>query len=391
MDGLGGLNQTPNGVIVGLLQLSKADVTTSDDLRHSANRLASFVHDVKRGRPNVDIIVFPEYSLNGASKSLSAELQCSLDGPEIGVLRDACLKANVWACFSFMELNPGGNPFNSAILVSNEGQISLHYRKLHPWVPAEPWAPGDLGIPVCEGPKGCKIAVVICHDGMFPEVARESAYKGAELLIRIAGYSSSLRHQWHLTAQADAFCNLMYTASVCGSSASGPFGGMGQAIVVGFDGVPIRYGSDKENELVTAEIRPDLVREARRTWGAENNIYQLAHRGYVAVSGGVSDCPYTYMQDLVGGRYKLPWEDEVIVKGGASSDTPLPDVDENAALIIEATNENLPCTPNWSPLEAQCASAPREDKPLPVVSEATSYAEAGGNLPPAPTAPACSS
>ncbi|CAJ97241.1 formamidase [Cupriavidus necator] len=324
MNGLGGLNQTENGVIVGLLQLRKADIATAEDLRLSAERLASFVHQVKAGRPNVDIIVFPEYSLNGASKALSADLQCTVDGPHVGVLRDACRLANVWACFSFMELNPGGNPYNSAILVNNEGQVCLHYRKLHPWVPAEPWAPGNLGIPVCEGPKGSKIAVVICHDGMFPEVARECAYKGAELMIRIAGYSSSLRHQWHLTAQADAFCNLMYTASVCGCSASGPFGGMGEAIVVGFDGVPIRHGSNKENELITAEIRPDLVREARRTWGAENNIYQLGHRGFVAVSGGANDCPYTYMQDLVAGRYSLPWEDEVLVKDGTMAGHPPP-------------------------------------------------------------------
>ncbi len=42
------------------------------------------------------------------------------------------------------------------------------------------------------------------------------------------------------------------------------------------------------------------MREARRHWGVENNIYQLGHRGYVAVKGGAQDCPYTYMQDMVG-------------------------------------------------------------------------------------------
>lgn len=272
MDGLGGLNRTENGVIVGLLQLRTAEITTPADLNRAAENLAAFVRQVKSRRRDIDILVFPEYSLNGASKSLRDDLQCSLDGPQIDLLREACRSAKVWACFSFMEHNPGGHPYNAAILVDDEGRICLHYRKLHPWVPAEPWEPGDLGIPVCEGPRGCKIAVAICHDGMFPEVAREAAYNGAELLIRIAGYSASLRHQWLLSAQADAFYNLMYTASVCACSATGPFSGMGEAIVVGFDGVPVRQGSNKENELVTAEIRPDLVREARRTWGAEQHL-----------------------------------------------------------------------------------------------------------------------
>jgi formamidase len=40
----------------------------------------------------------------------------------------------------------------------------------------------------------------------------------------------------------------------------------------------------------------------------ENNPYQLYHRGYVAVKGGAQDCPYTFMQDMVAGRYKLPWD-----------------------------------------------------------------------------------
>jgi formamidase len=60
------------------------------------------------------------------------------------------------------------------------------------------------------------------------------------------------------------------------------------------------------------------VREARRTWGVENNIYQFGHRGYVAVKGGARDCPYTYMKDLAAGRYRLPWEDEVEHTDGTS-------------------------------------------------------------------------
>ena len=74
--------------------------------------------------------------------------------------------------------------------------------------------------------------------------------------------------------------------------------------------------SGRPDEIVTAEVRPDLVREARTGWGVENNIYQLGHRGYVAVKGGAGDCPYSYMTDLAAGRYRLPWEDRVKVTDG---------------------------------------------------------------------------
>jgi len=58
------------------------------------------------------------------------------------------------------------------------------------------------------------------------------------------------------------------------------------------------------------------VDEARIHWGVENNIYQLGHRGYVAVKGGATDCPYTFMHDMVNHRYALPWDKNVVVTDG---------------------------------------------------------------------------
>ncbi|HET6339966.1 MAG TPA: formamidase, partial [Polyangiales bacterium] len=211
-----------------------------------------------------------------------------------------------------------GNPYNTGLIIDDRGEVKLKYRKLHPWVPVEPWEPGDLGVPVCDGPNGSKLALIICHDGMFPEMARECAYLGAEIMIRTAGYTAPIRHAWQITNQANAFCNLMYTASVCMCGSDGTFDSMGEGMFVGFDGTPMAMGSHRADEIVTCELRPDLVREARRVWGVENNIYQFGHRGYVAVQGGAKDCPYTYMRDLVAGEYRVPWEDEVVVKDGTS-------------------------------------------------------------------------
>jgi formamidase len=103
------------------------------------------------------------------------------------------------------------------------------------------------------------------------------------------------------------------TASVCLCGSDGTFDSMGEGMIVGFDGVPLVTGGGRPDEIITAEVRPDLVREARRLWGVENNIYQLGHRGYVAVDGGAGDCPYTFMRDLVAGRYRVPWQDQVAV------------------------------------------------------------------------------
>ncbi len=317
MSGLGGLNKSPNGVVIGMVQLQLPVIETPADIERQTQRICDMVAKARRNMSTMDLVVFPEYSLHGLSMDTDDELMCTLDGPEVAAFKQACIDNEIWGCFSIMELNPGKNPFNSGLIIDDTGEIKLYYRKLHPWVPVEPWEPGDLGIPVCEGPNGSTLALIICHDGMFPEMARESAYKGAEIMIRTAGYTAPIRHSWRITNQANAFTNLMATASVCMSGSDGTFDSMGEAMIVAHDGTVIADGSHRPDEIITAEVRPDLVREARVHWAVENNPYQFGHRGYVAVDGGANDCPYTYMHDLAAGTYTLPWEDDIVHTDGS--------------------------------------------------------------------------
>jgi formamidase len=283
------------------------------------------VGKARRNMGTMDLVVFPEYALHGLSMDTNPAIMCRIDGPEVAAFRAACRENRIWGCFSIMELNPGGNPWNTGIVIDDAGELRLYYRMLHPWVPVEPWEPGDLGIPVIDGPKGCKLALIICHDGMFPEMAREAAYKGAEIMLRTAGYTAPIREAWRFTNQSNSFCNLMVTANVCMCGSDGTFDSMGEAMIVNFDGTVLAHGTTgRADEIITAEVRPDLAREARAGWGVENNIYQLGHRGFTAVKGGAQDCPYTYMQDLVAGQYRLPWEDSVRVTDGTPCGFPAP-------------------------------------------------------------------
>ena len=351
--GLGGLNKSPNGVVIGVVQLQLPTVKTKADLAAQTQKIVAMVGKARRNLPGMDLVVFPEYSLHGLSMDTNPEIMCALDGPEVGNFRAACEAHEIWGCFSIMEYNPAGNPYNTGLVIDANGKIALYYRKLHPWIPVEPWEPGNVGVPgcveiksstriqcarnrtnrarefqsgrdvpnqwlistqvpVCVGPGGCKLALIICHDGMFPEMARECAYKGAEIMLRTAGYTAPIRDSWRFTNRSNSFQNLMVTANVCMCGSDGDFDSMGEGMIVNFDGCVIAHGlTGRADEIVTAEVRPDLVREARLCWGVENNIYQLGHRGYVAVRGGAKDCPYTYMKDLVAGRYALPWEADV--------------------------------------------------------------------------------
>jgi formamidase len=325
MSGLGGLNKSPEGVVLGMVQLQLPVVEKPAQLSAQTDRIVAMVAKARRNMPTTDLVCFPEYALHGLSMSTDPALMVTMDGPEVAAFRAACRDNAIWGCFSIMEANPGGNPWNTGLVIDDQGDVRLYYRKLHPWVPVEPWEPGDLGVPVIDGPKGCKLALIICHDGMFPEMAREAAYKGAEIMLRTAGYTAPIRESWRFTNQSNAFCNLMVTANVCMCGSDGTFDSMGEGMICNFDGTVLAHATTgRPDEIVTAEVRPDLVREARAHWGVENNIYQLGHRGYTAVKGGAQDCPYTYMHDLAAGRYRLPWEDDVRVTDGTSCGFPAP-------------------------------------------------------------------
>lgn len=324
MTGLGGLNKSPAGVVVGLVQQQLPLVETPAQLASQVERICGLVAKARRNMATMDLVVFPEYSMHGLSMSTAPELMVRVDGPEVAALAAACAGNRIWGCFSIMEANPDGNPYNSGLVIDDAGEIRLYYRKLHPWVPVEPWEPGDLGVPVCEGPNGSRLALIICHDGMFPEMAREAAYKGAEIILRTAGYTAPIRHAWRITNQSNAFQNLAQTASVCLAGSDGTFDSMGEGMFCHLDGTVLVEGGGRADEIITCEMRPDLVREARAGWGVENNPYQLFHRGYVAVKDGAQDCPYTFMRDMVDGTYRLPWDDTIQVRDGTPAGFPPP-------------------------------------------------------------------
>ena len=152
---------------------------------------------VAKARGNLgtmDLVVFPEYALHGLSMDTNPAIMCTTwTGRRSRPSSKACVDNRIWGCFSIMERNPHGYPYNVGLIIDDQGEVKLYYRKMHPWVPVEPWEPGDIGIPVIDGPKGARLALIICHDGMFPEMARECAYKGAEIMIRTAGYTAPIR------------------------------------------------------------------------------------------------------------------------------------------------------------------------------------------------------
>lgn len=117
-----------------------------------------------------------------------------MDGPFVTMMRAKSKEHGIYSFFSFHAIDEDGYRRNRYVLVDREGEILGTYDKTHPaCVEYERGiVPGDE-YKVFDTEFG-KIAVCICWDAYFPEVARAMAFKGAEILFVSTAGNPTHRH-----------------------------------------------------------------------------------------------------------------------------------------------------------------------------------------------------
>ncbi len=110
-----------------------------------------------------------------------------VDGPIVRRFLALAGKLKISLMVPFFERRAPGLFHNSAVVAGPDGRSLGLYRKMH--IPDDPqfmekyyFTPGDLGFMAIETP-AIKVGPLICWDQWYPEAARLTAMKGAELLV----------------------------------------------------------------------------------------------------------------------------------------------------------------------------------------------------------------
>ncbi len=197
------------------------------------------------------------------------------EGPTTQLFMELAKKHQMVMVVPIYEEDLPGVYYNTAAVIDADGSYLGKYRKTH--IPhCNPgffekfyFKPGNLGYPVFQTRYG-RVGVYICYDRHFPEGARALGLNGAEIVFNpsatVAGLSEYL---WKLEQPAHAVANQYFVGAInrVGEEAPWKFGEFyGQSYFCDPRGQMLAVGSRDGEELVTADLDLDMIREVRNVW-----------------------------------------------------------------------------------------------------------------------------
>ncbi len=207
-----------------------------------------------------------------------------IPGPTTEKLSRVARETGTAIIASLFERRAAGVYHNTAAILDADGSLLGLYRKMH--IPDDPlyyekyyFTPGDLGFRAFDTRFG-RIGVLVCWDQWYPEGARLTALRGANILFYPTAIGwhpaekvefGTAQHQaWELMQRSHAIANGVYVAAVNRVGQEGPTGGglefWGGSFVSDPFGTVLHRASHEREEVLVVACDLCRLEEIRRHW-----------------------------------------------------------------------------------------------------------------------------
>ncbi|RZU63011.1 carbon-nitrogen hydrolase family protein [Zhihengliuella halotolerans] len=214
-------------------------------------------------KPGLDLVVAPELLL-GAPKAMlepdpdfNERAATTIPGPVTDRLGVLAQELGIWLVPGSLVERHDGHLYNTAIAIDPTGSIVARYRKIFPWRPYETLDAGSTFTTFDIEGIG-RIGLAICYDGSFPEVARQLAWMGAEVIIQPTLTTTRDREMELVMARANAFTNQVFIVNLNGSAPCG----VGESVLVDPEGT-IMQRAGATDEVLFGVLDLDHVARVR--------------------------------------------------------------------------------------------------------------------------------
>jgi N-carbamoylputrescine amidase len=210
------------------------------------------------------------------------ELAEPIPGPTSQRLCDLAKELKVDITASLFEKRTHGIYHNTSIMISPSGEIIDRYRKMH--IPDDPrffekyyFTPGDLGFRMQQLDKpGVKTGMLVCWDQWYPEAARLTAMRGAEILFyptAIGWYHGETdfdrgqqKDAWKTIQRAHAIANGVFVVAINRIGVEGDLRFWGSSFVCDPGGVVLAEAPEDEPAVMVVDCDLSRIEEIRRGW-----------------------------------------------------------------------------------------------------------------------------
>ena len=254
------------------------------DAYATVDKMVDIATNIKKNFPWVQLVMFHELVVPGLVQFVSTDNgdkwkknAQSIPGPLTERLCALARKNGQWLVPGSMYEQDGDKLFNTALVISPEGEIVTKYRKMFPWLPYESGTAAGDQFCVFDIPEVGRFGLCICYDMWFPEVSRTLAWMGAEVILQPTLTPTSDRELELTMCRANALFNQCYFISVNGI---GTWGG-GRSTMIDPDGRVLQEASASQT-ILTEIIDLDHVTRTREfgTLGLAQTLKQMRDAGH---------------------------------------------------------------------------------------------------------------